>query len=198
MISLSQPLVLASTSAPRCSALKRLQIPFLKASPNDVDESPKPNETAIDLVKRLAQLKATSVAPQHPTALIIGGDQVADLEGVIMGKPQTHSNAVHQLLQCSGKKVYFHHGLCLLNATTQHTQLAVETTTVYFRPLTRNTIERYLARDKPYQCAGSLMAESLGVSLVERIDTHDPHSLFGLPLIHLVSLLEKAGVDILG
>lgn len=197
MSPLTQPLVLASTSKPRCLALARLRLPFVTVAP-DVDESPRSNESATTLVKRLAHAKAISVSQHHPDKLIIGGDQVGEVKGTVLGKPKDHEGAVQQLLQSSGNAVHFHHGLCLLNNKTRQVQLSVETTVVHFRTLTREQIERYLLREKPYQCAGSLMAESLGISLVTRIDTQDPHSLFGLPLIQLVKMLEQAGVDIVG
>ena len=189
-------LVLASTSPPRKLALTRLQLPFITVAP-DVDETPKANESATAMVKRLAQLKAESIAAAYPKALIIAGDQVAEVNDEPMGKPKDHTDAVRQLLKSSDNTVNFYHGLCLLNTATGHLQLAVEITRVIFRPITQERIEAYLRRDKPYNCAGSLMAESLGVALIDRIETQDPHSLFGLPLLHLIKMLEKTGVDIL-
>lgn len=187
-------LILASSSKYRKILLQRLGIPFLCISP-DIDESVQPNETPSKLVKRLAASKAQAVATQHTNALIIGSDQVAVLNNQIIGKPKDHANAVEQLKQASGNNVQLYTGLCLLNAKTDNIQQTVETYNVMFRQLTETQIERYLQKDKPYDCAGSLKSESLGISLLKNLQGDDPNTLIGLPLIRLVDMLIKEGID---
>ena len=189
-------IILASTSKPRKNALKRLQLPFTTVAPL-INEDTLPNEDPISLVKRLAYEKAKAVAGSYPNALIIGGDQVAVINNQAVGKPKDHKDAIEQLKQASGKSIVFHHGICLLNAATKHIQTDIESTTVTFRQLSTEKIKNYLLTEQPYNCAGSIMAESLGIALIERISTDDPHSLFGLPLLRLVKMLEKEGVDII-
>lgn len=191
----SQPLVLASSSIYRSELLKRLNLPFTTDTP-DVDETPFPDESAIDTSLRLCLAKARAVAARHPDALIIGSDQVALLDGAQLGKPRTHENAVRQLRDMSGRSVLFHTALCLLNARTGHTQRKVVTTDVAFRPLSDEQIERYLRAEQPYDCAGSAKSEGLGISLIRHIRGDDPNALIGLPLIELVSMLNAEGVQI--
>lgn len=186
-------LVLASSSPYRRELLARLRLPFEHASP-DIDETPLPGETAADLTRRLSLAKAQALADTRPSHLVIGSDQAAELDGAIIGKPLTHANAVAQLTAASGRMVRFHTGLCLLNTVTNQHQLTVETTDVSFRPLDAAEIERYLQAEKPYACAGSFMCESLGISLFERIDSQDPNTLVGLPLIALCRMLRKEGI----
>lgn len=192
----SQPLVLASTSIYRSELLSILQIPFQTAAPN-VDETPLPDENAIQTSKRLSQLKAHAVAPNHPGALIIGSDQVAVLDGKQIGKPLTHDNAVRQLRAMRGNTVAFHTALTLLNAVNGEVQTDVITTQVSFRNLSDDEIERYLQKEQPYHCAGSAKSEGLGIALISRIQGDDPNALIGLPLISLISMLEKQGVTVL-
>lgn len=189
-------LILSSSSPARQQLLSRLQLPFEVITP-DIDETPLLNETATQLVKRLAKTKAQVHAPKFPDALIIGCDQVSVMDNEIINKPETHENAVKQLLKSSGKHVVFHTGLCLYNTKTEHTQVEVETFDVFYRQLSPDTIEKYLQRDKPYHCAGSIRAEGLGVVLFERITGKDPSTLTGLPLIRLVRMLENEDVQIL-
>jgi MAF protein len=137
------------------------------------------------------------VAKQHPDALIIGSDQVAVVDGKILGKPENHQQATEQLMFASGKRVSFLTGLCLLNSDTGESQVCCEPFHVIFRVLQRQEIENYLLKEKPYNCAGSFKSEGLGISLFERLEGDDPNALIGLPLIRLIAMLRKEGVDIL-
>lgn len=192
----SQPIILASTSIYRSQLLSTLQIPFKTASP-DVDETPLMGETARQTSQRLSQLKAQAVAQQFPDALIIGSDQVALLEGEQLGKPMTHDNAVRQLRSMRGKTVDFFTAVSLLNSRTQEMQTALAETKVSFRDLGDDEIERYLHKEQPYHCAGSAKSEGLGIALIQSIQGDDPNALIGLPLIVLIDMLKKQGVNIL-
>jgi septum formation protein len=162
-----------------------------------VDETPLPGETAKATAQRLSQLKAQAVAKQHPDALIIGSDQVALLEGIQLGKPLTHDNAVRQLRSMRGKSVNFYTAVSLLNARTNDMQTALAETKVSFRNLSDDEIERYLRKEQPYHCAGSAKSEGLGIALIERIEGDDPNALIGLPLIILIDMLKKQCIEIL-
>ena len=192
----SQPLVLASTSIYRSQLLSTLQIPFQTAAP-DVDETPLPGESAEQTSWRLSRIKAEVVAKRFPDALIIGSDQVALLDGQQIGKPLIHDNAVLQLSAMRGKTVTFYTALSLLNAANSEMQTDVAITKVSFRDLSDEQIERYLKKEQPYHCAGSAKSEGLGIALISSIRGDDPNALIGLPLILLVSMLEKQGVRIL-
>ncbi len=192
----SQPLVLASTSIYRSELLSTLRIPFQIATPN-VDETPLPDEDAKQTSTRLSQLKALAVAKNHPDALIIGSDQVALLDGQQLGKPLTHDNAVHQLRAMRGKTVVFYTALTLLDAADGSMQTDLAETHVSFRQLGDDEIERYLIKEQPYHCAGSAKSEGLGIALISRIMGDDPNALIGLPLISLVTMLKKQGVNVL-
>ncbi len=192
----SQPLVLASTSIYRSQLLSTLQVPFQTAAP-DVDETPFPGENAEQTSWRLAQTKARVVAKHFPDALIIGSDQVALLDGKQIGKPLNHDNAVLQLRAMRGKTVTFYTALSLLNAASGEIQTDVAITKVGFRNLSDDEIERYLKKEQPYHCAGSAKSEGLGIALISRIQGDDPNALIGLPLIILVTMLEKQGVRVL-
>jgi MAF protein len=146
---------------------------------------------------RLAHAKAIAVAGDHPDALIIGSDQVASVDGEVLGKPGTRDRAIDQLSRAAGKVVVFYTGLCLLNAATAAAQTGYEPFRVHFRKLTRRQIEGYVDREQPLNCAGSFKSEGLGIALFERLDGDDPNALIGLPLIRLVSMLEAQGVDLL-
>ncbi len=189
-------LILASTSSFRRELLARLGLPFSTQAP-DADESRLPGEEAPALAARLAEWKARAVARREPAALIIGSDQVATLDGEIIGKPGDHERAVLQLRRASGRTVIFYTGLCLLDSATGQCQVAVKQFQVAFRPLTAAMIERYLRREQPYQCAGSFKSEGLGIALFERLEGDDPTSLIGLPLIKLTRMLEATGVTVL-
>jgi len=176
--------------------LERLGIPFLAVSPA-VDESALPGEPTATTAFRLAEAKARSVADLHPDALIIGSDQVADCGGRPVGKPGTHERAVAQLAELSGQTVIFHTGLALLDAATGQCQTALVDVRSTFRVLAPAEIEAYLRRERPYDCAGSVRSEALGIALFERIESDDPTALIGLPLIRLTSMLRAAGVAVL-
>jgi septum formation protein len=193
-MALPRRLVLASTSRYRRELLGRLGLPFEVISP-DADESPLPGESAPDLALRLAVLKARSV--RAPDALVIGSDQAAALEGRLIGKPGGHEAAVRQLRALSGKAADFHTAIALLDTGTGQVEARVVACRVAFRALDDRRIEAYLRREQPYDCAGSAKAEGLGIALIARIDTEDPTSLIGLPLIALTELLERAGLPVL-
>lgn len=187
------PLILASSSVYRRQLLLKLNLSFDCVNPC-IDETAGSNETADQLVARLAREKALAVIHSHPAHLIIASDQVAVLDGVIMTKPGDHGSAIAQLRQCSDKKVIFYTGLTLLNSSTGRLQNAVEPFSVYFRKLDATTIERYLANEKPYDCAGSFKVEGLGITLFKKLEGDDPNSLIGLPLIQLTSMLANEGI----
>jgi septum formation protein len=189
-------IVLASTSSYRRALLARLGLPFRAIAPV-ADETPLPGESPEHLVRRLAVDKARSVAPGCPGALVVGSDQLAVLDGERLGKPGTHERAVAQLLRASGHRVEFLTGLCLLDPSAGEAQVDVVPFAVQFRALDRHQIERYLAREEPYDAAGSFKSEGLGIALFERMEGTDPTALVGLPLIRLTSMLAAAGVDVL-
>ncbi len=189
-------LLLASTSPFRRELLARLQLPFTALAPA-TDETPHPGEPAAALVARLAAAKARSIAAETPGALVIGADQVAVLEGRILGKPGSHPQARAQLTDAAGKMVEFYTGLCLLDSTSGRRQIDVVPFRVVFRSLSAAQVDRYLHREQPYQCAGSFKAEGLGIALFERLEGDDPSSLIGLPLIRLTRMLEAEGVEVL-
>lgn len=188
-------IILASTSVYRVELLKKLQISFIQLAPV-CDETPLAGEKAEALVSRLAVKKAESVASRHPNAIVIGSDQVADLQGTILGKPGNRQSAITQLRALSGKELVFYTGLAVMRAGTRQFGSCVVPTTVAFKILTDEKIERYLLADEPYNCAGSFKSESLGSTLVTRMCSDDPAALIGLPLIQLSILLEEHGVTI--
>ncbi len=188
-------LVLGSSSLYRRELLQRLQIPFEIANP-DVDEVALPNEAPEMTALRLAQEKAHAVAQVFPDALIITADQVAVLGEMQLGKPLNHANAVRQLSLMRGREVVFHTALCLLNSRTTRLQSRTVPCSVKFREVSDDQIERYLAKEQPYHCAGSAKAEGLGIVLIERMSGDDPNALIGLPLIALVEMLTEEGVEI--
>ncbi|WP_432695104.1 Maf family protein [Marinobacterium sp. YM272] len=194
---MSRPLVLASGSAYRRTLLDKLGLDFSCDSP-DIDESPRKGESPEDLVARLALEKARAVASRHPDALIIGSDQLATLEGNVMGKPHVYDRARKQLRHASGNTVRFLTGLCLYDAVNDQHQLEVVPFDVQFRQLTDQQIDAYLKREQPYDCAGSFKSEGLGIALFERLLGDDPNTLVGLPLIRLIAMLERKGVEVLG
>ena len=191
-----RPLILASSSVYRRSLLQRLGVAFTSVSP-DVDETPHPGELPAATALRLALSKAQAVAATNPRALIIGSDQVADLDGAALSKPGNHGNAVRQLQAMRGRRVVFHTALCLLDAASGNHQLANVPTAIQFRDISDTQIERYLRIEQPYDCAGSAKIETLGIALVEKIDSDDPTAIIGLPLMMLVTMLAREGVNIL-
>ena len=187
-------LVLASTSPYRKSLLEKLGLPFITAAP-EVDETPQLNESATDLVMRLAAEKAKALAKNYPAHLIIGSDQVCVIDGKITGKPHTEENAHQQLRLASGHSVIFYTGLALFDSAQNQLQVVCEPFSVDFRTLTDEEIANYVAKEQPLNCAGSFKSEGLGITLFERLSGRDPNTLVGLPLIALCGMLRKAGVD---
>ncbi len=189
------PLVLGSTSPYRRELLQRLRIPFDVLAPK-VDETPLPGESPRDLACRLALAKARAVAALRPDAIVIGSDQVADLNGAPLGKPGTHERAVAQLQQMSGQTVLFQTALAVVCQQTGFEKVDLAVVRVVFRTLDAGTIERYLRAEEPYDCAGSAKSEGLGIALLDHIDNDDPTALVGLPLIRTARLLREAGLTL--
>jgi septum formation protein len=190
-----QRLVLASGSRYRKELLARLGLPFEVSVP-DVDESAKAEESPADTALRLAVSKAKAIQATQRDALIIGSDQVASCDGQRFGKPGSHENARRQLLELSGKTAQFDTAVALLDARHAGLQTRIVPCRVTFRALDEALIERYLQKEKPYDCAGAAKAEGLGIALIARIETEDPTSLIGLPLIALSEMLRNAGVSV--
>lgn len=190
-------LVLGSTSIYRRELLQRLKVEFEVASP-ETDETPMPGEQPLALARRLAAAKAHAVAERFPAALVIGSDQVADLHGIALGKPMTHSRAVAQLRKLQGQAVIFHTAVAVVCHETGFEQLEVAQVRAQFRALDDAEIEAYLLAEQPYDCAGSAKSEGLGISLMEAIDSDDPTALVGLPLIRTCRMLRAAGAKIPG
>ncbi len=189
-------LVLASTSRYRRELLSRLLVPFEVLAP-DVDETPLPGESPSATALRLSVLKAQAAAASWPDALIIGSDQVLMLGEAQLGKPGNYANAFAQLKAMQGRAMVFHTALTLLNSRTGRTQTRDVPTTVHIRRLSDAQIAAYLEKEKPYDCAGSAKSESLGIALMERMDSADPTALIGLPLMALTGMLANEGVDVL-
>jgi len=189
-------LVLASTSPYRRAILEKLGIDFTCMEP-DVNENILIDEIPEQLVARLAKAKAQAVADKVDHALIIGSDQVAVVDGQVLGKPGNHEASVKQLRRVSGKRISFLTGLCVLNTESNRVQLDVVPFNVIFRKLTDAQIENYLQKEQPYNCAGSFKSEGLGIALFERLEGDDPNTLIGLPLIRLIRMLESEGFPII-
>jgi septum formation protein len=189
--------VLASTSRYRQGLLERLGMPFECADP-EVGEAALPGEAPAATARRLAEAKARAVAIRFPDSLVIGSDQVASCEGARLDKPGSHENAVRQLTRVSGKTALFDTAVALLDTKSSRLEARVVPCRVTFRSLSAAQIDRYLRLEQPYDCAGSAKAEGLGIALIERMETEDPTSLVGLPLIALCELLRDAGFDVLG
>jgi len=189
-------LVLASTSRYRRELLSRLHVPFEVLAP-DVDETPLPGESPSATALRLSVLKAQAAAASCPDALIIGSDQVLMLGEAQLGKPGNYANAFAQLKAMQGRAMVFHTALTLLNSRTGRTQTRDVPTTVHIRRLSDAQIAAYLEKEKPYDCAGSAKSESLGIALMERMDSADPTALIGLPLMALTGMLANEGFDVL-
>jgi septum formation protein len=188
------PLILASTSRYRRELLSRLRLPFDVLSPQ-VDETPQPGEAPAALAVRLALAKAHAVAQGRPDAVVIGSDQVADLDGLPIGKPGTHERATAQLRQLSGRRAVFQTAVAVVRGDTGYAQVLLAPVTVHFRVLGDAEIEHYLRLEEPYDCAGSAKCETLGIALLESIASDDPTALIGLPLIRTCALLRAAGLD---
>jgi septum formation protein len=196
LASYGRPLILGSTSRYRKELLTRLRIPFETASP-DVDETPHSNESPKDLALRLALAKARAVALKYPEAVVIGSDQVADLEGTPLGKPGNHANAILQLQRMRGKTVIFQTALSVVCIATGFERTDLAEVKVKFRDLSDAEIETYLRAEEPYDCAGSAKSEGLGIALLDAIVNDDPTALIGLPLIKTCQMLREAGVKLL-
>jgi septum formation protein len=192
----SRRLVLGSTSRYRRELLTRLQIPFDVEAP-EVDETPRPGEPPRELALRLARAKAHAVAVRHPDAVVIGSDQVADLEGSPLGKPGTHDRATEQLRCMRGRTVVFQTAVAVVCQATGFEEIQLAPVTVRFRDLSDAEIESYLRLEQPYDCAGSAKSEGLGIALLEAIDNDDPTALVGLPLIRTCHMIRAAGVRLL-
>jgi len=188
------PLILASTSRYRRELLQRLRLPFEVDAPA-VDETPQPGEAPAALALRLALAKAREVAARHPEAIVIGSDQVADLDGEAIGKPGTHARAVEQLRRMSGRRLVFQTAVAVLRPAAGFEQVRLAPVHVAVRELTEAEIARYLELEQPYDCAGSAKSETLGIALLAAIESDDPTALVGLPLIRTCELLREAGLD---
>jgi len=187
-------LILASTSRYRRELLERLRMPFSVAAP-EIDEGALPGEMPRATAARLALAKAHAVASLQPDAVVIGSDQVAELDGVPFGKPGSHARAVAQLRAMSGRTVVFHTAVAVLRLSSGFTAETLAAVTVRVRELDDAEIEHYLQAEQPYDCAGSAKAETLGIALLESIDSDDPTALIGLPLIRTCAMLRAAGLD---
>jgi septum formation protein len=188
------PLILASTSRYRRELLERLRLPFTVVAPQ-VDETAAPGEAPAALARRLALAKAQAVAAREPQAVVIGSDQVAELDGTALGKPGTHERAREQLRSMRGRAVRFHTAVAVARRASGFEQEQLVTVTVRFRALSDEEIERYLRLEQPYDCAGSAKCETLGIVLADAIESDDPTALVGLPLIRTAAMLRAAGVD---
>ncbi|MCF8148590.1 MAG: Maf family nucleotide pyrophosphatase [Sulfuritalea sp.] len=190
-------IVLGSTSAYRRELLARLRLPFAVV-PSHVDESPLAGESPAALAARLALSKAQAVAKLHPQSVVIGCDQVADLHGTALGKPGNFDRAMQQLQAMRGQTVLFQTAVavvCLENRFCEHVLVPVA---VKFRTLSDLEITNYLLLEEPYDCAGSAKSEGLGIALLESIESDDPTTLIGLPLIRTSAMLRAAGISLLG
>ncbi len=192
----SRTVVLGSTSRYRRELMNRLRLPFDVDAP-EVDETPLDGESPEALARRLALAKAHAVAVRHPEALVIGSDQVADLDGLPLGKPGTHERAVQQLRLMRGRTVIFQTAVAVVCHATGFEQLDLAPVRVRFRDLSDAEIENYLRAEEPYDCAGSAKSEGLGIALLEAIDNDDPSALVGLPLIRTCRMLREAGLQLL-
>lgn len=185
-------LILASTSRYRHELLSRLRLPFEAVAPA-VDETALPGETPAALAERLALAKAREVAARFPGAIVIGSDQVADLGGEAIGKPGSHERAAAQLRRMSGREVVFQTAVAVVApglAAIERAEVRVR-----LRELSHTAIETYLRADQPYDCAGSAKVESLGIALLDAVESDDPTALIGLPLIRTCALLRRAGLE---
>jgi septum formation protein len=193
-MSIRPALILGSTSLYRRELLHRLRLPFEVQAP-EVDETPQTGENPAALAQRLAMAKAQAVGRLHPDAVVIGSDQVADLDGVPIGKPGTHERALAQLRLMSGRTVVFQTAVAVVRLSAGYAAAALVPVTVRFRVLDEASIEHYLRAEMPYDCAGSAKSEGLGIALLDAIESDDPTALVGLPLIRTCALLRGAGID---
>jgi len=192
----TRTVILASTSRYRRELLERLRLPFDVHAPG-VDETALPGEAPRELARRLALAKAQAVAARFPGAVVIGSDQVADLDGQALGKPGNHERAVEQLRRMRGQTLIFHTALAVVCLDAGFCQQDIAPVRVVFRDLSDAAIEHYLRTEQPYDCAGSAKSEGMGIGLLEAIESDDPTALVGLPLIRTCRMLRAAGVDLL-
>ncbi len=192
---MQKKLILASSSRYRRELLDRLGLEYDAESP-DIDESSRPGETPKDTALRLSEMKARAIWEKHPGSVVIGSDQVADLNGTKLGKPHTRERAIEQLTAMQGNVVVFYTALCVIDAEGRAEKL-LSPTTIRMRSLKRETIEAYVDREEPFDCAGAAKIEKLGIALMASVESDDPTSLIGLPLMKLTTLLANAGVEVL-
>ncbi len=192
---MQKKLILASSSRYRRELLDRLGLEYDAESP-DIDESSRPGETPKDTALRLSEMKARAIWEKHPGSIVIGSDQVADLNGTKLGKPHTRERAIEQLTAMQGNVVVFYTALCVIDAEGRAEKL-LSPTTIRMRSLKRETIEAYVDREEPFDCAGAAKIEKLGIALMASVESDDPTSLIGLPLMKLTTLLANAGVEVL-
>ena len=193
---LKKKIILGSTSPYRSQLLARLGFEFVCAAP-DTDESPIPGELPAETAIRLAIAKARSLKYKFQNSLVIGADQVADQNGIAIGKPGSRPHAIDQLEQMCGQTLRFHSGIALLNTATDRIQSRIVLTTVRYRSYSRQDIENYLDREHALDCAGSAKSEGLGIALIASMQSDDPTALIGLPLIALTDMLQAEGVSVL-
>ena len=189
-------IVLASTSRYRRELLERLRLPF-DVQPPGIDESALPSDSPRETALRLAREKAVTVAARFPGAVVIGSDQTVDADGVSLGKPLTHDGALTQLQLLQGRSAIFYTAVAVVGPAANHVQEDCIQTTVKFKRMANERLEKYLRADQPYDCAGAAKIESLGIVLIDSVESSDPTALIGLPLIRLTSMLAAAGVDVL-
>ena len=188
--------MLGSTSIYRAQLMARLGLEFISANP-ETSELALDGELPVATALRLAIAKAQSLALTYPNSLVIGGDQVADLRGLAIGKPGSREIAIKQLECMRGQTLLFHTGIALFNTVSANIQSRMVTTTVRFRDFSGQDIENYLDREYALDCAGSAKSEGLGIVLIASMQSDDPTALIGLPLIALIDMLHNEGISVL-
>jgi len=191
-----KPIVLASSSIYRKELLQKLNLKFITDAPN-IDESPLNNEQPKHLAMRLAKEKAEAIQSKYNNHIIIASDQVASFNHHILGKPGSHSQSIQQLKLQSGQTVDFFTSICVIDSSSNESHSDIDICTVHFKELSEQQILNYLNFDKPYDCAGSFKSEGLGIALFDKIESEDPNTLIGLPLIKLIKLLNLFKIEII-
>jgi septum formation protein len=192
---MQRPVILGSTSPYRRELMSRLRLPFDVQAP-EVDETPHPGESPERLARRLALAKAQAVAVRFPEAVVIGSDQVADLDGEPLGKPGDHARATVQLRRMRGRALVFQTAVAVVCQASAFVQQDLAPVRVVFRDLSDDAIERYLRAEQPYDCAGSAKSDGLGIALLDSIESDDSTALIGLPMIRTCRMLRAAGIDL--